>query len=131
MTKISVKIEIPDGWELVSEKMQIPKHGEHYLSPAGHIAKAEWDFDKLRFFIVREKPEKPEGNCVQEAYAYQDSDGKIDLDSIAESYDDVRTKVLATQMGWRYFHLGRYSQEEAWERLMEFGSVIKVEVKKC
>ena len=126
-----MKIEIPDGWELVSDEKQIPKKGEYYLNSEGHAIFAECDFKRLRVFIVREKPEKPEGNCVKEAYAYQDSDGKIDLDSIAESYDDVRTKVLATQMGWRYFHLGRYSQEEAWERLMEFGSVIKVEVKKC
>jgi len=131
MQKVSVKIEIPDGWELVSDEKQIPKKGEYYLNSEGHAIFAECDFKRLRVFIVREKPEKPEGNCVKEAYAYQDSDGTIDLDSIAESYYGVRYKMLVAKMGWKYFHPGRFSHDEAWGRLMEFGSVVKVEVKKC
>ena len=62
------------------------------------------------------------GKC----FAYQDRDGSLDLDSIAESVERVRDKMLVASMGWRY----DYSEghEEQWNMLLKYGEVVEVVV---
>ncbi len=61
-------------------------------------------------------------------YAFLDSNGKIDIDSIAETEDLVRWKVLQGSMGWRFEYPERYDQDKEWERLLNFGRVVPVSV---
>lgn len=62
-------------------------------------------------------------------YAYQElKSGKIDLDSIAATEEEVRIKCLLEAMGWRFGHPDRYDQDEAWKRLLNFGKVVRVVV---
>lgn len=61
-------------------------------------------------------------------YAFLDSDGTIDLDSVAETEAEVRRKVLEESMGWRFEHPDRYSHEDEWERMLQYGKVVPVYV---
>jgi len=63
-------------------------------------------------------------NC----FAYREADGTIALDSISDTPENVRLKYLALCMGWRFEHPERYSQDEAWQRLLTFGKVVPVVV---
>jgi hypothetical protein len=62
----------------------------------------------------------------EKCYAYQDRDGSLDLDSIADSVERVRSKMLVSSMGWRH----QYSQDHdaQWRLLLEFGNVVEVVV---
>lgn len=59
-------------------------------------------------------------------YAFIDSRG-INLDSIGETAGIVRDKMLRQVMDWRYSH-SLYDHAEAWERILETGSVVPVVV---
>lgn len=61
-------------------------------------------------------------------YAYRENNGKVDLDSIADTPDNVRIKYLQMCMGWRFAHPDRYDQGEEWSRLLTCGSVVPVRV---
>ena len=59
-------------------------------------------------------------------YAFAWADHGLDLDSISDSVENVRLKVLSETMGWRFSHPDRYSQEEEWKRLLTYGKVASV-----
>ena len=59
-------------------------------------------------------------------YAFREHSGEIDLDAISETPDNVRLKYLTSCMGWRFQHPDRYSQDEEWQRVLTFGSVVPV-----
>ena len=59
-------------------------------------------------------------------YAFRERGGEIDLDSISETPDNVRVKYLSSSMGWRLQYPDRYSQDEEWQRVLTFGSVVPV-----
>lgn len=61
-------------------------------------------------------------------FAFVHNDGTIDIDSLGDSEDDVRRKVLEDSLGWRYEHPDRWSHDEEWQRLLLFGSVRAVVV---
>ena len=61
-------------------------------------------------------------------YAFLESNGTIDLDSIAETEDAVRWKVLEGSMGWQFEYPERYSRDEEWQRLLAYGKVVSVSV---
>lgn len=62
------------------------------------------------------------------AFAFQENDGEIDLESISNSEDNTRINKLESSMGWRFRHPDRYSYQEEWERLLKYGRVVRVEV---
>jgi len=72
-------------------------------------------------------PEMPEKAVT--CYAFIESNGSLDLDSIAETEDAVRQKMLAGSMGWRFENPERYSHDEAWQRLLVCGRVVQVSVR--
>lgn len=47
--KVKVEIEIPDGYELVDEKMRPPKMGERYITSDGEVAEATSDWPDERY----------------------------------------------------------------------------------
>lgn len=65
---------------------------------------------------------------VTRAFAYQENDGTIDLDSISDSIGSVKYKVLEGCMGWRFRYPDRYNQDEEWQRILTYGNVIEVSV---
>lgn len=67
-------------------------------------------------------------SSASRCYAFMESNGTIDFDSIAETEDAVRRKMLGESMGWRFEHPDRYSQDDEWKRLLTFGKVIPVVV---
>lgn len=62
------------------------------------------------------------------AFAYQNDDGSLDLDSIAETVEGVRDRFLEEGMGWRYEYPDRYNHDEAWARALEYGRVVQVDI---
>lgn len=62
------------------------------------------------------------------AYAFLQFDGDLDLDSISESFDASKWKMIENSMGWRFNHPERYSRDEQWERLRQYGKIVAVEV---
>lgn len=62
----------------------------------------------------------------KKCFAYQDQDGSIDLDSIAESVERVREKMLVASMGWRYEYPDGH--DEQWNMLLKYGEVAEVVV---
>jgi|LakMenE18May11ns_1017448.scaffolds.fasta_scaffold9406442_2 hypothetical protein len=62
----------------------------------------------------------------EKCFAYQDSTGQLDLDSIAESVDRVRNKMLADSMGWRYEYPDGHDAQ--WNLLLQHGKVVEVVV---
>lgn len=65
---------------------------------------------------------------VANAYAFQEVNGTIDLDSVGETAEQVREKLLAAVMGWRFNHPTRYPHAVEWARLLSFGKVVPVSV---
>ena len=63
-----------------------------------------------------------------ECFAFMETNGQIDLDSLAEDEEQVKFKVLEGAMGWRFEYPDRYNREEEWVRLQAFGKVVKVRV---
>lgn len=63
-----------------------------------------------------------------ECFAFIEASGQIDLDSLAETEEIVKYKVLEGAMGWRFEYPERYNHEEEWVRLQAFGKVVKVRV---
>lgn len=61
-------------------------------------------------------------------YAYREVNGTIDVDTISETPENVRIKYLEMCMGWRFGHPDRYDQDEEWQRLLQYGSVVPVSV---
>lgn len=61
-------------------------------------------------------------------YAFLEANGTVDLDSIAETEDAVRWKMLEGSMGWRFEYPERYNRDEEWQRLLTFGKVVTVSV---
>ena len=62
------------------------------------------------------------------AFAFQSTSGEIDIDSVSESVDRLKEKMLPEVMGWRYDYPERYSRETAWERVLETGTIVQVTV---
>ncbi len=63
------------------------------------------------------------------AYACRhDRDGEIDLDTIAETPDKAKDKMVREAMGWRYDYPDRYSREEAWVGLSQFGRIVRIKI---
>jgi hypothetical protein len=62
----------------------------------------------------------------EKCFAYQDRDGSLDLDSIAESVERVRDKMLVASMGWRYDYPDDH--EAQWNLLLQYGKVVEVVV---
>lgn len=73
--------------------------------------------------------------------AYQEIEDQVDrktidrlrslveqLESIGETPGIVRDRMLEGVMGWRYEHPDRYPHDEAWQRILETGTVVKVSV---
>jgi hypothetical protein len=60
----------------------------------------------------------------EKCYAYQDRDGSLDLDSIAESVERVRDKMLVASMGWRYDYADGHDAQ--WNLLLRCGKVVEV-----
>lgn len=52
--KVSVKVEIPDGWELACEEMRVPREGENYLA-CGAVAPPPNGTSLFPRVIVRRK----------------------------------------------------------------------------
>jgi hypothetical protein len=71
-------------------------------------------------------------NCQSSApsasrgYVFAWDDHGLDLDSISDSVENVRLKVLSETMGWRFNHPDRYSHDEEWQRLLIYGKVVSV-----
>jgi len=63
-----------------------------------------------------------------DCYAFREWRGVIDLESIGETPEIVRDRMLEGVMGWRYAHPDRYPHEETWQRILKTGSVVKVSV---
>lgn len=61
-------------------------------------------------------------------FAYREANGTIDIESIAETVDNVKWKMLESSMGWRFEHPERYNQEEQWKKLLAYGEVVPVVV---
>lgn len=55
-----------------------------------------------------------------------DKNGHLEFDSLADTEANVRTKYLELCMGWRFEHPDRFSQDEAWERILKFFTVVPV-----
>ena len=72
------------------------------------------------------EPPTPTGAC--DCYAFRESRGVLDIESIGETPDIVRDRMLEGVMGWRYEHPDRYPHEEKWQRILETGTVVKVSV---
>lgn len=70
----------------------------------------------------------PPSPPVTNAYAFQELNGTIDLDSVGETAEQVREKLLAAVMGWRFNHPDRYPHAVEWARLLTFGKVVPVSV---
>ena len=62
------------------------------------------------------------------AYAFRHSDGTIDLDTIAKTPGVVRDLLLQDAMGWRFDHPERYDQDATWQRWLQHGRVVEVEI---
>ena len=62
----------------------------------------------------------------EKCFAYRDQDGSLDLDSIAESVERVRDKMLVASMGWRYDYPDGH--EAQWNMLLKYGNVVEVVV---
>lgn len=62
----------------------------------------------------------------EKCFAYQDRDGELDLDSIAESVERVRDKMLVASMGWRYEYPDDHAAQ--WDLLLRHGKVVEVVV---
>lgn len=58
-------------------------------------------------------------------YAFQDDQGICNIQDTAE---EVRDSMLRDVMGWRYSQPNYYSKDEAWERLLKHGKVVKVRI---
>ena len=55
MTICSVKVEIPDGWELADESMRSPKFHEHYISAiSGNVLVSRAAADRPRVIVRRD-----------------------------------------------------------------------------
>lgn len=64
------------------------------------------------------------GDC----YAFLESGGTPDIESMSDTPEGVRDRMLEQCMGWRYEHPDRYSQVEAWNQIRETGRIVKVAV---
>lgn len=62
------------------------------------------------------------------AFAFRSTSGEIDVDSVSESVDRLKEKMLSELMGWRYEHPALYSRETAWKRVLETGTIVQVTV---
>lgn len=62
-------------------------------------------------------------------YAWRETDGTVDVDTISDTPDNVRLKYLEMCMGWRFEHPDRYNQDEEWERSQAYGSIVQVSVR--
>lgn len=71
---------------------------------------------------------KGEASASCHCYAFLDSRGEIDLDSIAETEDDAKLKTLEGVMGWRFQYPDRYDQDEAWNNILKYGKIVAVSV---
>lgn len=78
------------------------------------------DQQRITIPIGAETMTNPSDKC----YAYRDQDGTIDLDSIAESVQRVRDKMLVASMGWRYDYQDGHDAQ--WEMLLQYGDVVEV-----
>lgn len=78
--------------------------------------------------MSNEQQSKAVSKPVANGYAFLESNGTIDLDSIAETEDAVRWKMLEASMGWRFEHPERYDRDEEWNRLLAYGRVVPVSV---
>lgn len=65
---------------------------------------------------------------MSECFAFMESNGQIDLDSLADTEEKVKYKMLEGTMGWRFEHPERYNPEEEWVRLRSYGKIVKVRV---
>lgn len=72
MPTVSVKVQIPDGWELACDEMRCPKNGEWFLSHSGDPEQANIDFFNSRFPILR-KWKQPE--FLKPGWIAKDSNG--------------------------------------------------------
>lgn len=68
-----------------------------------------------------------EGSPGTDCYAFRGGNG-VDIDSISETPDGVRDRMLEGVMGWRYQYPDRYPHEEAWQRILKTGTVVNVSV---
>ena len=63
----------------------------------------------------------------KKGYAYKSNDQHgLDLESIAETPELVRDRYLRESMGWQFDYPERYNQDEEWERVLNYGQVVKV-----
>lgn len=60
----------------------------------------------------------------EKCFAYLDRGGELDLDSIADSVERVRDKMLVASMGWR--HQYQQDHEAQWDLLLQHGKVVEV-----
>ena len=63
-----------------------------------------------------------------QCFAFQERSGAIDVESIGESQEVVRTKMLQACMGWRYAYPDMYSHDEEWICILGTGDVVPVTV---
>jgi len=78
--------------------------------------------------VEPESPETESAPCSSHCYAYCESNGTIDIDTISDTPDNVRIKYLEMCMDWRFGHPDRYNQDEEWQRLLQYGNVVPVSV---
>lgn len=75
---------------------------------------------ELAAMVAKAEAETKNEKC----FAYQERDGSIDLDSIAESVERVRDKMLASSLGWRYHYQQNHGAQ--WKLLLQHGKVVEV-----
>lgn len=63
-----------------------------------------------------------------ECFAFVHSSGEIDIDTLHNTEEGAKLKMLEGSMGWRFEYPERYSHEEHWEMLQKHGEIKAVQV---
>ena len=87
MTVASVKVQIPDGYELACDEVRLPKCGESYVSPCGNVYTAQGD-GRLNLSVIVRPIEKPVDAKEAEVAARVDYD-KAPAETLGHSADEL------------------------------------------
>lgn len=63
-----------------------------------------------------------------ECYAYVHDGGEIDIDTLHNTTEGAKMKMLEQSMGWRFQYPDRYSPDEHWDMLLQHGEIKAVTV---
>lgn len=107
-----------------------------YFDEAEAEAKANTLIEARELTVIVHRKAPPDASARNEtmrqnAYAYVESDGEINLDSIADNVEEVKERCLEQWLGWRYAYTDMYDRDESWLEYSAGGQIMPITIEKA